>query len=684
MKELRTSRTAKAAAFILCVLCLTLALVSTGPLAWLRDRGAGDGYAYYKDRVEELILENWVDPIADTLWNMDRGPQADADQWVRTGLGQVDGWTGYDPNLFFTVRGEDGRLITASEELGGYRAKFTRTAVLPETVEVSETYDSGVAREAALEALRERYDSVSVSDYSGQDSGPYILKAVCVKYDEGETISVNGFIRADMEPSGQTWGQLNRAAALYSVRPVYLACLGAGTVIGLLCLVFLLWATGGETDSVTLNAFDRKMPVDLLLPAAILAGLVWMAYGLNIPDYSLVPGLFPVLPFLLLCSAAAFGLYCLLSAVRQGKARAVTRSSLLLVRTGRLCLRGLKKLGWALERLADKLPLFWLAALVFLGFTFLEGLSVIAIAAGEYFGVAFWFALKAAELAGVVWLVLSLRKLQEGGRALAAGDLAYRVPLDSLRGPFRSHGEDLNHIREGIRAAVEEQMKSERMKTALITNVSHDIKTPLTSIISYVDLLKKQEMPTPEAKEYLEVLDRQSARLKKLTEDLVEASKASTGNLTVTLEPTDVNVLLAQSVGEYQERLTANDLTPVLTLSPASPVIMADGRLLWRVFDNLLSNIRKYAQPGTRVYLSCEMVGDRVAVLFRNVSASPLNISADELMERFVRGDESRSTEGSGLGLSIAQDLTRLQGGTFGLEIDGDLFKARVSFPLEK
>ena len=684
MKELRTSRTAKAAAFILCVLCLTLALVSTGPLAWLRDRGAGDGYGYYKDRVEELILENWVDPIADTLWNMDRGPQADADQWVRTGLGQVDGWTGYDPNLFFTVRGADGRLITASKELGGYRAKFTRTATLPETVEVSETYDSKAARDTALEALRERYDNVSVSDYSGSDTGPYILNAVCVKYDEGETISVNGFIRADMEPQGQTWSQLNQAAALYSARPFYLACLGAGTVIGLLCLVFLLWATGGEADSVTLNAFDRKMPVDLLVPMAVLAGLVWLGCGLNSPGYDLIPRLFPALFFLLLCVAAALGLYCLLSAVRQGRARAVTRSSLLLVRAGRLCRRGLKKLGRGLDRLADKLPLFWLAALVFLACCFLEGLTIIAIADGNFGGVFLWFLFKALELAGVIWLVLSFRKLQEGGKELAAGNLDHQVPLTGLKGPFRSHGEDLNHIRDGIRAAVEEQMKSERMKTALITNVSHDIKTPLTSIISYVDLLKKQEMPTQEAKEYLEVLDRQSARLKKLTEDLVEASKASTGNLTVNLEPTDVNVLLAQSVGEYQERLTANDLTPVLTPSPASPVILADGRLLWRVFDNLLSNIRKYAQPGTRVYLSCETAGDRVAVLFRNISASPLNISAGELMERFVRGDESRSTEGSGLGLSIAQDLTRLQGGTFALEIDGDLFKARVEFPLVK
>ena len=224
-------------------------------------------------------------------------------------------------------------------------------------------------------------------------------------------------------------------------------------------------------------------------------------------------------------------------------------------------------------------------------------------------------------------------------------------------------------------------MKSERMKTELITNVSHDIKTPLTSIVSYVDLLKKQEMPTPEAREYLDVLDRQAGKLKKLTEDLVEAAKASSGNLPVDLQPTDVNVLLSQSAGEYQERLLSRDLQLVLTPHPENPVISADGRLLWRVFENLLGNICKYAQPGTRVYLTCGADGAQVALTFRNISATPLNISPEELMERFVRGDDARHTEGNGLGLSIARSLTQLQKGDFRVDIDGDLFKATLTFP---
>ena len=186
-------------------------------------------------------------------------------------------------------------------------------------------------------------------------------------------------------------------------------------------------------------------------------------------------------------------------------------------------------------------------------------------------------------------------------------------------------------------------------------------------------------MPNEKAREYLEVLDRQSARLKKLTEDLVEASKASTGNLTVNFQRTDVNVLLTQSAGEYQERLAARDMTLVLTPAEEAPAISADGRLLWRIFENLFSNICKYAMPGTRVYLTSQATESQVTITFRNISADPLNISSDELMERFVRGDSSRHSEGSGLGLSIARNLAQLMGGHFGIAIDGDLFKASVT-----
>ena len=240
----------------------------------------------------------------------------------------------------------------------------------------------------------------------------------------------------------------------------------------------------------------------------------------------------------------------------------------------------------------------------------------------------------------------------------------------------------MNRLQSGMESAVQEQMRAERMKTELITNVSHDIKTPLTSIVNYVDLLKKEDIPSPAAQEYIAVLDRQSKRLKKLTEDLVEASKASSGALPVDLQPTDVNVLFSQIVGEYQDRLADCHLTLVAQPPEGQPVVAADSKLLSRVMDNLVSNICKYAMPETRVYVSGVVSDGQMTLSFKNVSRAELNISPDELMERFVRGDTSRHTEGSGLGLSIVRSLVQLMGGVFRLSIDADLFRADVTLPL--
>lgn len=224
-------------------------------------------------------------------------------------------------------------------------------------------------------------------------------------------------------------------------------------------------------------------------------------------------------------------------------------------------------------------------------------------------------------------------------------------------------------------------MKSERFKAELITNVSHDLKTPLTSIINYVNLLKMEEVENPKAREYIEVLDRKSQRLKKLTEDLVEASKASTGVLTVNREKIGMCQLVDQALGEYEEKLEARKLTVVPSLPEGETYVYADGRHLWRVIDNLLGNCAKYAMEGTRIYLELVRGKGQVTLSIKNISRDPLNVPPERLMERFVRGDESRTTEGSGLGLSIARSLTELQGGTFELAVDGDLFKATVTMP---
>ena len=294
--------------------------------------------------------------------------------------------------------------------------------------------------------------------------------------------------------------------------------------------------------------------------------------------------------------------------------------------------------------------------------------------------VAFYLIERGGLCAVLCAVVIQINKLQKAGQCLAEGDLKYKIDTEKMFWDCKKHGENLNKIGEGMSKAVDERMKSERLKTELITNVSHDIKTPLTSIINYVDLLSREELHNDKAAEYLEVLERQSSKLKKLIEDLVEASKASTGNLAVDSQKLDAGVFVTQTVGEFEERLSAAGLELIVS-RPEEPVyIMADGRHVWRVIDNLMNNICKYAQEGSRVYVNLEATVQSVSITFRNISKYPLNISGEELMERFVRGDKSRNTEGHGLGLSIAQSLMKLTGGDMNIVVDGDLFKVILTF----
>ena len=274
------------------------------------------------------------------------------------------------------------------------------------------------------------------------------------------------------------------------------------------------------------------------------------------------------------------------------------------------------------------------------------------------------------------------RSVVNGASKLADGDLDYKIKTRFLLFHWRDLGEKLNRIGDGMSAAVEDRMKSERMKTELITNVSHDLKTPLTSVINYIALLKNPDLDEVTRQEYLEVLERQSAKLKKLTEDVVEASKAASGVITVRREMLNAAELLEQSVGEFAARFREAGLEPVVRLPKEPANISADGNLLGRVLENLMTNVLKYAQSGTRIYFDLEIQENKAYIISKNISREPLNITADELMERFVRGDSSRHSEGSGLGLSIAQSLTELMGGELNLILDGDLFKAEVVFPL--
>ncbi len=275
---------------------------------------------------------------------------------------------------------------------------------------------------------------------------------------------------------------------------------------------------------------------------------------------------------------------------------------------------------------------------------------------------------------------IDISKIKNTTKSISEGNMASKIDTNSLSLAGSSLGEYVNNIGDGISAAVDEKLKSERLKTELIANVSHDIKTPLTSIINYVDLLKKENLENERAEKYLDVLSAKSWRLKTLIEDLVEASKASSGTINLNLESLNLVELVRQSLGEFEDRFNSHNLEAVLTIKEEPVFILADGRSTYRIIENIFSNVNKYALSGTRIYIDIDTKDDSVIVSVKNISASKLNFNADELMERFVRGDLSRNTEGSGLGLSIAKSLASLQNATFDIILDGDLFKAVVTF----
>ena len=334
----------------------------------------------------------------------------------------------------------------------------------------------------------------------------------------------------------------------------------------------------------------------------------------------------------------------------------------------------------------NRLTLKWQGIALYIIITIVEiiGAFMVCLAFSDE-GAAILFilvciALKIFCMAWIGILLMETQELYKCGEDMANGNLDRKVNSARLHWVFKAHGEHLNEIGDGMAKAVEEKVKSERLKTELITNVSHDIKTPLTSIINYIDLLGKDDVDEETSKQYLDVLNRQSMRLKKLIEDLVEASKASTGNVHMNMTELDVNLLLEQAVAEYEDKLKRAGLTVIFRPEKQPAVVLADGQHLWRVFDNLLGNICKYAMSGTRVYAEVLQSGDSICIEFKNISRQSLNISSDELIERFVRGDSSRNTEGSGLGLSIANSLCTLMNAQFNICIDGDLFKTTIIF----
>lgn len=493
------------------------------------------------------------------------------------------------------------------------------------------------------------------------------------------TYIITGYYTSGSVSSGNADKYQELFTRAYELRYVSIAVLVVSLILEAFVFVFLLSAAGhhGETGEIRPSFID-KIPFDLYTALTVFAG-IFLIVAMAEVSYSNTAMLVVVLIAALGVIAALISLlWCMSLAVRIKLG--TTIKSCIIYRVGAWCLRLIKKVFYTFKDGLKAIPMFPRAVLIIAAILFVEFLWI-AIAGTspgkQLFG---WFIERAVLVLATLYALLSMKQLLEAGQRIAKGELDCKVDTSKLRGPFKEHGEDLNSITDGMNRAVGERMKSERFRTELITNVSHDIKTPLTSIINYVDLLEKEQPENEKMREYLEVLDRQSAKLKKLIDDLLEASKASSGSLSVNLTECELGILLDQMAGEYSEKLSAAGLELILTKPEESVKIMADGRHMWRIFDNLLNNICKYAQRGTRVYLDLTADALKATVTFRNISATRLNISGDELTERFVRGDSSRNTEGSGLGLSIAQSLAQLQKGALDITIDGDLFKVVLRF----
>ena len=451
----------------------------------------------------------------------------------------------------------------------------------------------------------------------------------------------------------------------------------------LLFLVFLARAAGRRVGrEETVAGWQEKIPFDLYA-AVVLGGSAMLVAAAASGTENTFQGFEPIMiAVVLACCAAAYALFLafwmtLCARVKLGRWWENTVCCWLLRlcrRILRWCWRVLCRAWGALAGFVRGIPLVWRTAVG----CCVIGVLLFALEGNHADGLL--LALLAVLSVAACLLSMQLRRLQKGGEALAAGDLTSQVDTSHMYFDLKRHGENLNAISRGMSIAVEQKLKSERLKTELITNVSHDIKTPLTSIVNYVDLLQREHTPEQE-REYLAVLDRQAHKLKKLTVDLVEMSKASTGNIPCHIARRSVRELIDQTVGEYAEKLSAARLEPVVTLPDEELYCLCDGALMWRVLDNLLSNACKYACAGTRLYIAARREGETVAFSFKNISRDALNIDPDELMERFVRGDSSRTTEGSGLGLNIAKSLVELQKGTFSIAIDGDLFKVGFILP---
>ena len=679
MNKLKGSLAAKILAIILLAMCcLVICGVIVG-VSWL------DGEGAYRDKTIESVRTAMIDKrlqstcfelldsmqvypvnsaydssvrfeLIDENGNMLAGNLSEKETVEHTHIVQVDGYYG---GMYFT--GED-QPLTTWERMSWSNSPNYGLSIYPEVTPTPAPVPTVVLTPTPIP-----------TDGTEEETTELPIP-------EGTKVRTVRLYWTEASESVETDTEVRIYEQLYPFRYTLIVVGSVALLLAILLFVFLMAAAGHHDASGEVKAgVVERIPFDILLIICITGvGILITIIGETFNSRQIVLSF--VIAAICLIGAGLLTLLCLMSAAIRLKQKTIL-SSCLIWRVLRWGWKWLKKVFCAAVDLMHGIPLVWKWIPVYavlliidfwLTFTFRRDSDMLGFVC-----LLHWALIAAA----ILYVVLCLRRLRNGTKAIAAGEENVVIDTKHMIGDFKAQADDLMHIRDGLSRAVDERMKSERLRTELITNVSHDIKTPLTSIINYVDLLAREELPEGNATEYVEVLQRQSARLKKLTDDLVEASKASTGNLPVILEQLDLGVLTDQIQGEYGERLAEKNLELIVT-KPDKPVyVQADPRHLWRVLDNLMTNVLKYAMPGTRVYLNLEYENDRPVLYLRNISAEPLNVRPEELTERFVRGDSSRSTEGSGLGLAIASSLCKLQNIELNLAIDGDLFKVTLLFP---
>lgn len=676
MNRLLSKLWAKGAAIILLLAITAVCVASGAGIGYLISR---DAYIKNPDDTMDAVLSDMMYKELNSVQGYVAELYSSQDPLYIQELNEK--FSADNSNFFFTVVNSDGETVLSTGDTSSYRLSGTTHCSIATDVEtsyISRFFTNEDEAQLYLDRLYSVYNVLSSSIFSVSDSSrsEYGWQVEAdIDTSTFEQFTMTGYISDPPSAKDEYYYANIWIRYLIDLRYVLILICILSVISDSLVFIFLMYSAGHKegTDGIHLNWADR-IPLDVYAAVfAVISGSIFLLRPMSAGIiYIIYRIMFVVITFIMLLAL----LMTMATRIKYGK----WWKNTVIYHICRGAARFFSWLGRIIFGAVSALPTVWRQVLIFLCASFFEVLGIISAVNSDVLGIAVWIFVKLASLVFIIYVSSNFYKLKETGKRLAAGDLDAQVNTNALILDLREHGDNLNSISAGIHTAVNEQIKSERMKTELITNVSHDIKTPLTSIVNYVDLLKKENTGSDKAREYIEVLDRQSARMKKLIEDLVEVSKASTGNIAVNMEKTDMNVLLSQSIAEYDEKLKNSNLTLVSEIGDDPVYIYADGRLLWRVFDNLMGNVCKYAMEGTRVYISVNIRGDKVCVSFKNISKYALNISSDELMERFVRGDKSRNTEGSGLGLSIARSLTEIQGGVLRLIIDGDLFKAEVEF----